>query len=383
MIGVLPDFRLETWFSRWEFAAAHSFTASDAQTMSLNELLAMAGRSIEDLGALDLGYRPTFGTSELRSAVASLYDNVESDDVLAFSGAQEALFWVLAELLRDGGHAVVTVPNYQSMEAIPLASSASVSGLPLWEGNGPDLRWTLDLDRLVGLLRPDTRVVAVNFPNNPTGFVPARDTFVALAELCHERGIVLVSDEVYRGIETDPRMTLPHAADLSPSAVSINVLSKSYGLPGLRIGWVATLDRALLGRLEKCKHYTSICNPGLTEHLATIAIGLGDRIHARNRAIVAENIVTVREFFAEFPDLFAFESPIGGCVAFPRYLGADGPDAFATRAIEEAGVLTLPSSIYSSSLGDVPTDRIRIGFGRTSTPETIDVLRRHLMALSA
>ncbi len=221
-------------------------------------------------------------------------------------------------------------------------------------------------------------MVAVNFPNNPTGFVPARDTFIALAELCHERGIVLVSDEVYRGIETDPRMTLPHAADLSPSAVSINVLSKSYGLPGLRIGWVATRDRELLGRLEKCKHYTSICNPGITEHLATIAIGVGDRIHARNRAIVAENIVTVREFFADFPDLFEFESPMGGCVAFPRYLGADGPDAFATRAIEEAGVLTLPSSIYSSRLGDVPTDRIRIGFGRTSTPETIDVLRRHL-----
>ena len=200
--------------------------------MSLNELLAMAGRSIDDLGALDLGYRPTFGTRELRSAVASLYENVKSDDVLAFSGAQEALFWVLAELLRDGGHAVVAVPNYQSMETIPLASSASVSGLPLWEGSGPDLTWTLDLDRLESLLRPDTRVVAVNFPNNPTGFVPARDTFIALAELCHERGIILMSDEVYRGIDTDPDMTFPHAADLSPSAVSINVLSKSYGPRG-------------------------------------------------------------------------------------------------------------------------------------------------------
>jgi aspartate/methionine/tyrosine aminotransferase len=317
MIGALPDFRLETWFSRWEFAAAHSFTASDAQTMNLADLLALAGRRVEDIAGIDLGYRPTYGTRELRDAVAAQYDVVTSDDVLAFAGAQEALFWLLTELLREGGHAVVTVPNYQSVETVPLASPASVSGLPLWTGTGADLRWTLDLDRLVSLLRPDTRVVAVNFPNNPTGFVPDHDTFRTLAHLCHERGIVLVCDEVYRGIEVDPATTLPHAADLTPSAVSVNVMSKSYGLPGLRVGWVATQDRALLDRLERRKHYTSICNPGLTEHLAAIALGVGGAIHARNRAIVAANITLVREFFAEYPDRFEFEAPMGGCVSFP------------------------------------------------------------------
>ncbi len=378
MIGALPDFRLETWFSRWEFAAAHSFTASDAQTMNVTDLLALAGRSVEDIAGIDLGYRPTYGTRELRDAVAAQYDVVTSDDVLAFAGAQEALFWLLAELLRDGGHAVVTVPNYQSVETVPLASPASVSGLPLWTGTGADLRWTLDLDRLVSLLRPDTRVVAVNFPNNPTGFVPDHDTFRALAHICHERGIVLVCDEVYRGIEVNPATTLPHAADLTPSAVSVNVMSKSYGLPGLRIGWVATQDRALLDRLERRKHYTSICNPGLTEHLAAIALGVGEAIHARNRAIVTGNITLVREFFADYPDLFEFEAPTGGCVSFPRYLGPEGPEVFARRAIEEAGVLTLPASLYASALADVPTDRFRIGFGRTSLPTTLEALRTHL-----
>jgi len=378
MIGALPDFRLETWFSRWEFAAAHSFTASDAQTMSVADLLGLAGRSVEDIAGIDLGYRPTYGTRELRDAVAAQYDVVTSDDVLAFAGAQEALFWLLAELLRDGGHAVVTVPNYQSVETVPLASPASVSGLPLWTGTGADLRWTLDLERLVSLLRPDTRVVAVNFPNNPTGFVPDHDTFRALAHLCHERGIVLVCDEVYRGIEVDRATTLPHAADLTPSAVSVNVMSKSYGLPGLRVGWVATQDRALLDRLERRKHYTSICNPGLTEHLAAIALGVGEAIHARNRAIVAANITLVREFFADYPDRFEFEAPTGGCVSFPRYLGPEGPEVFARRAIEEAGVLTLPASIYASALADVPNDRFRIGFGRTSLPTTLEALRAHL-----
>jgi aspartate/methionine/tyrosine aminotransferase len=378
MIGALPDFRLETWFSRWEFAAAHSFTASDAQTMTVAELLEMAGRSLDDIAGIDLGYRPTYGTRELREAVAQQYDVIAADDVLAFAGAQEALFWVLAELLADGGHAVVTVPNYQSVETVPLASSASVSGLPLWAGDGAALRWTLDLDRLLSLLRPDTRVVAVNFPNNPTGFVPDHDTFRALAQLCDDRGIVLVCDEVYRGVEVDPATTLPHAADLTPSAVSVNVMSKSYGLPGLRVGWVATQDRALLDRLERRKHYTSICNPGLTEHLAALALSVGGTIHARNRAIVAANITLVREFFADYPDRFEFEAPAGGCVSFPRYIGADGPEVFARRAIEEAGVLTLPASIYSSALAQVPMDRFRIGFGRTSLPSTLEALRVHL-----
>ncbi len=383
MIGALPDFRLETWFSKWEFAAAHSFTASDAQTMSVGELLALAGGSIDDLAGIDLGYRPTYGTAQLREMVASQYATLAPADVLAFAGAQEALFWLLAELLRGGGHVVVTVPNYQSIEAVPMASSASVSGLPLWEGSGSNLVWTLDLDRLVDLLRPDTRAVVVNFPNNPTGFVPDRATFDALARLCHERGIVLVNDEVYRGIEVDPANTLPHATDLTPSAVSVNVMSKSYGLPGLRIGWVASKNRGLLDRLERRKHYTSICNPGLTEHLATLALGVGQVLHDRNRSIVAGNVDLVRDFFADYPDLFEFEAPIGGCVSFPRYLGAEGPDDFARRAVEEAGVLTLPASIYASSLATVPDDRIRVGFGRTGLPATLAALRSYLDSRSA
>lgn len=378
MIGELPDFRLETWFSTWEFTAAHSFTASDLQTMSVGELLELAGRSIDDLAGIDLGYRPTHGTDELREAVVEHYETLAPADVLAFAGAQEALFWLLADLLRDGGHAIVTVPNYQSIESVPLASPASVSGLPLWEGSGSELRWTLDLDRLTGLLRPDTRAVVVNFPNNPTGFVPDRATFVALARLCHERGVVLVNDEVYRGIEADPDTTLPHAADLTPSAVSVNVMSKSYGLPGLRVGWVASRDLGLLDRLERRKHYTSICNPGLTEHLATLALGVGRAIHDRNRAIVTQNVALVRDFFADYPDRFEFEAPIGGCVSFPRYLGAEGPDEFARRAVQEAGVLTLPASIYASRLAVVPDDRFRIGFGRTDLPTTLDALRSHL-----
>ena len=126
------------------------------------------------------------------------------------------------------------------------------------------------------------------------------------------------------------------------------------------------------------KHYTSICNPGITDHLATVALGVGNQIQDRNRAIVADNIELVRSFCVDFPDLIEFEAPGGGCVSFPRFLAAEGPDSFARRAVEEAGILTLPSSIYRSDLGDVPNDRIRIGFGRTSMPTTLAALRTYL-----
>ena len=382
----LPEFRLETYFARWEFSARYHLTASDAETMTVRELLAFeaqdgaggAADGLAALGELRLGYTPTWGTDALRQAVASTYERAGAEDVLCFAGAEEALFWALSELVGPGDHALVAVPNYQSMESVTVATGAEVSGLPLWSGEGEGLRWTLDLDRVRGALRDNTRLIAVNFPNNPTGFVPERDTFVALARLCDERGIRLLCDEVYRGLERDPERTLPQGADLSERAVSINVLSKAYGLAGLRVGWVVSRDRELLGRLERRKHYTSICNAGPSEHLAVVALRHRERILARNRAIIAANLPVFEAFFAEFGELFAWAPPDGGCVAYPRYRGVEGAEAFCRRAVEERGVLLLPPSVYRSGLGEVPEDRFRIGVGRRDPGPALEALRKLL-----
>jgi aspartate/methionine/tyrosine aminotransferase len=375
----LPDFRLEVYLGRWEFAAEHHLTASDAQTVSVGELLAMG--SDDDRAAfadLGLGYVPTWGTPALREAVAGTYDHVAADDVLSFAGAQEAMFWALQLLVEPGEHAVVTVPNYQSMETVAVATGARVTALPLWQGEGSTLSWVLDLDRLVAQLRPDTRLVAVNLPNNPTGFAPDPAVFAELVALCDERGIRLFSDEVYRGLERDPARTLPQAADLSEHAVSLNVMSKAYGLPGLRVGWIACRDRALLGRLERAKHYTSICNAGPTEFLAALALRNAERIRARNRAIIAANLPLFDAFFAAHGDLFEWAPPDGGCVAFPRYLGSDGVEAFCRDLLERQGVVLLPASIYHSQLTDVPADRFRVGVGRRDPQPALDAVHAYL-----
>ncbi|TDD14316.1 pyridoxal phosphate-dependent aminotransferase [Kribbella turkmenica] len=355
----LPDFRLETYFARWEFTARYHLTASDAQTIGMAELVGLAdddGR--ERWESLALGYTETRGLPALREEIASTYENASADDVLCFAGAEEGIYLAMRTLLEPSDHLVVLTPNYQAAETVPLAV-CDVTGVALRAEDG----WALDVDAVEAAVRPNTRMVSVNFPNNPTGAVPSREAWLRLVRLCDDRGITLFSDEVYRGLELD-RDPLPQATDLSGTALSLNVLSKAYGLPGLRIGWIACRDRAVLDKLERAKHYTTICNSAPSEVLALIALRARDRLLERNRAIVRANVPVFTEFFARYPELFEFTPPAGGCVCFPRYLGADGVETMCAELVEQAGVLLLPAGIYSSALTETPADRFRVGLGR-------------------
>lgn len=356
----LPEFRLESYFGVWEFQARYHLTASDAQTLPLTELLSMASDADRDRWEHQaLGYIPTEGTPELREVIAQMYEAVSADGVLCFAGAEEGLYCAMHALLTPADHAVVLVPNYQSMESVPQ-SICKVSGIALHAESD----WDLDIAEVRAAMRPNTRLVAVNFPNNPTGKIVERRMFEDLVALCRERGAYLFSDEVYRGIERDERKRLPQAADLYERALSLNVVSKAYGLPGLRVGWIACRDRDLLAAMMRIKHYLSICNAGPSEILACIALKARDRILARNRDLAAENLRKLEGFFARHADVFEWYSPDGGCIAYPRYLGPDGVEQFCARLVEEAGVLLLPGSMYRSDLLPGPQDRFRIGYGR-------------------
>jgi len=371
---VLPDFRLETLFSRWEFSARYNLAASDMETVALGELLALA--DTEDREAwetLRLGYIPSRGIPQLREAIASWYEVITGENVICFTGAQEGIFCAMHALLSPGDHAVVLVPNYQSTETIP-ASICEVSGVALRPAEG----WRLDLDELRNALRPNTRVIAINFPNNPTGALTDPGSFGAIIRLAEERGIYLLSDEVYRGVERDPAARLPHAADLSERTLSLGVTSKALGLPGLRVGWIATRDRALMDRLERMKHYLSIAGAGPSEVLATIALKHRARILARNTALLDENRTLLREFFMRHEDVLEWYDPGGGCVQFPRYCGSEGAEELCRRAVERHGVLMLPPSVFASKLATVPGDRIRLGYGRRDLGSALAAFERVL-----
>ena len=373
-MSMLPDFRLETYLGKWEFACRYHMTASDMQTMSLRELLALAtpeDRAIfEDL---PLQYIETTGTPALRAAVAATYQGVKPEDILAFAGAEEGIFCAMHALLDKSDHAIVVTPNYQSSEELPRALCAT-TGIAL----DPDNNWSLDLDAMRAAIRPNTKLIAINFPHNPTGKVIDRATFDGLVALCRQHGIWLFSDEVYRGLERKPELRLPSAIEAYEKGLTLGVMSKAYGLPGLRVGWIASRDHDLLYRMERVKHYLSICNAGPSEHLSVIALKATDKIIARNQALIARNLVAVDAFFADFPDLFDWQHPDGGCIAFPRYLGKDGVETFCRRLVEEAGVVLLPAGLYRSELTSTPRDRFRIGFGRDHVPEGLAAMRAYL-----
>jgi aspartate/methionine/tyrosine aminotransferase len=371
---MLPDFRLETYLSKWEFAARYHMTASDMESLAVSELLAMA--SPEDRRAFDdlrLAYIETFGTPPLRAAIAGTYRGLEPEDVIAFAGAEEGIFCAMHALLDRDSHAVIVTPNYQSSETLPLSICAT-TGVALREADN----WALDLDDVRAALRANTKLLLVNFPHNPTGKVADRSTFDSLVKLCAERGIHLFSDEVYRGLERRPELRLPQAAEVYERGISLNVMSKAYGLPGLRIGWIACKDRALISRMERIKHYLSICNAGPSEQLAIIALKARERILARNLALIDSNLRAVDEFFAEFSDVFDWRTPDGGCIGFPRYKGKEGVETFCRRLAEEIGVVLLPASIYQSALTPTPSERFRIGFGRSYVPEGLAAMRAWL-----
>jgi aspartate/methionine/tyrosine aminotransferase len=363
----LKEFRLESYFARWEFKARYNLAASDAQTCSVTRLLETADPSDrERWRELNLGYIPSEGTPELRQAIAASYETVAPDDVLCFAGAQEGLYCAMHALLQPGDHAIVLVPNYQSMESVPR-TLCDVDGVALRPENG----WKLDPAEVRAAFRRNTKLVAVNFPNNPTGMNCDAATFEALIGMCRERGVHLFSDEVYRGIERNEAKRLPQAADRYERALSLNVVSKAYGLPGLRVGWIACRDRALLAAMQNVKHYLSICNAAPAELLATIALKAREALLGRNRRLCAKNLAALRSFFAGHAGRFEWYEPDGGCISFPRYCGSEGVETFCERLLSQAGVLLVPASIFRSDLLAVPADRFRIGYGRPCIGEAL------------
>jgi aspartate/methionine/tyrosine aminotransferase len=366
----IADFALERFFARWEFAVRHLLCASDVEGWRMADLLALADDETAALWAdLRLGYTEAPGHPLLRAEIATLYDTVEADDVLVFAGAEEAIFCLSNVLLGPGDHAVVTWPGYQSLYEVGRAAGADVTLHELREADG----WALDPERLIASLGPNTRLVVVNAPHNPTGMLPTHAEWAALTRELAERGIHLLADEVYRFLELDPADRLTAGADALPRGVSLGVMSKSFALAGLRIGWLATRDRDLLARCAAFKDYTTICSSAPAEILSLIALRARETVLARSRRIVETNLGHLDGFFATRADRFRWVRPRGGSTGFPRLLDDEPIDEFAARLVEAEGVLLLPGSQFGFA-----GNHFRIGFGREDLPAALAGLERFL-----
>jgi len=235
----------------------------------------------------------------------------------------------------------------------------------LWEPDEAD-GWSFRVEGLSRLLRPTTRLVVANFPHNPTGSLPTRDAFVSMISCIREIGAYFLSDEMYRGLEFDADRTLPAACDEYDRALSLSGLSKAYGLAGLRLGWLASQDAAALKRIAEMKDYTTICSSAPSEVLGIIALRNREAIVEAQRERLASNLGRLDTFFRDFSDCLQWQRPSAGSIGFPRVLCAENTDAFCEEAVDEAGVLLAPSSIFAYGV-----HHIRIGYGRANLPEVL------------
>ena len=356
----IAEFTLERYFAKWEFAVRHVLGASDVEPYRLDELLALADADARHRwDSLTLSYTESLGLPALREEISRLYERVAPDDVITFAGAEEGIYLTMQALLQPGDHAVVMWPSYQSLHEVARSTGASVTLMPL-----DPCDWSLDVDAVEKAMRPNTRVIVVNSPHNPTGAQLSAEQLAQLVSIAERHGAHLFADEVYRLLEHDAP-TLPNAADCSDRALSLGVMSKSFGLAGLRIGWIATRDRELFARLASLKDYTTICSSAPSEILALIGLRAKERVLERSRTIVSGNLAALDEFFANNADRFAWVRPRAGSTCFPKLLRHDA-DEFAAALVQSEGVLVVPASQFG-----YPENHFRVGYGRRDMPEAL------------
>jgi aspartate/methionine/tyrosine aminotransferase len=365
---MLNPFKLERYFARYEFHTEYLLCCSDCESVTVGDLLALEPDAEERLKNLWLGYTESQGNPALRREIASLYTSVGADGILVHSGAEEAIYLFMQGMLSPGDHVIVHWPCYQSLVEVARALGCRIS---LWTAREEE-GWKLDPEELKELMRPDTKAVILNLPHNPTGYLMDHESFRKVVDITGERGVALFSDEVYRGCEYREEDRLPAACDLGGHAVSLGVMSKTYGLPGLRIGWIATRNRKILDRMAALKDYTTICNSGPSEFLAELALRHRETLVDRNRRLILSNLEYLDGFFARHGDRFLWRRPDAGPIAFPRLLG-ETVERFCDRLAKERGVLLLPGTMY-----DHDGNHFRIGFGRSNLPQALQRLEEHL-----
>ncbi len=361
---------MAAFLSRYAEGTRHELAASDSETWRIRDLLGLASdEQRERWDAMALGYSSPEGAAYLREAIACTYRGVRAESIIVTQGAQDALSLVFEALLQPGDHAILILPTYPNTEHA-MRVRCDVSAVLLDAAQG----WALDLDAVEAEIGPNTRMIVANFPNNPTGALLAPSNFTELVTLCRQYDLVLVNDEVYRLIDRNPHRRLPCVAEAYERGISIDAVSKSLGLPGLRIGWMATHDKAIRAAIMRVLHWRSSCPAAPSEVLADIALGCRDLLLARNRAIAMANLAAADVFLARHPDRFSWTRPEGSVVGYVRYHGTDGVEEYAARLACERGTLIFPASLWRSNLASLPEGYFRLGFGRRGFEAVLSAL---------
>ena len=368
----ITPFRIEEYMGKHEFSARYLLSSSDAESVSIEEILSLEPGAHDAFMKHWCGYTESPGAPWLREALAPIYKTIHADQLVVVSAAEEAIFLFYHALLTTHDHAIVETPCYESALTLPKSTGASVSE---WKRR-PDNGWAHDVAALEALIRPNTRALYINTPHNPTGLLMPPEIFRRVLELAAKHNIYVFSDEVYRELEHDPATRLPAACDLYDRALSLGSVSKTYGLPGLRLAWLASRDKEFLQKIISLKHYTTICASAPSEFLTALAFRHREKFIERNLRIVQHNLPLLTAFFARHSNLFDWTPPNAATIGFARFKPQHDVQEWCENLVRDAGVMLLPGTVY-----DEPR-HIRFGYGRKNMPESLAQFEAYLKSAS-
>jgi aspartate/methionine/tyrosine aminotransferase len=357
----IKPFRIEQYFGKYEFTARYLLSSSDAESRTIQELLDLEPGAHDRFLKHWCGYTESPGAPDLREAIAAIYHQLSSDDVLVLAAAEEGIFVFYHALTGPGDHIIVETPCYESGLEVARSTGAQVSEWRRSFENG----WAHDVAALEKLVQPNTKIIYINTPHNPTGLLMPASIFRQLLDLAASRGIIVFSDEVYRELEHDPGTRLPPACEAYENAVSLGSMSKSYGLPGLRLGWLASQNPEILRRCLEFRYYTTICNSAPSEFLTALALRHREVLVQRNRELVLHNLQLLDTFLLRRSNRFEWVRPNASPIGFVHLKPEQDVLTFCEKTIRDSGVLLLPGTVY-----DQPR-HIRFGYGRKNMPEAL------------
>lgn len=361
----LDDFRLERFFAKHEFTAKYLLSASDCESITLDEILSSISKEeLEEWKKLRIGYTESQGSEELRYEISKFYNSFSIENIIVASPG-ELNFALMNVLLNEKDHVICMRPAYQSLYEVSKSIDCELS---FWNFN--ENSWTFEIQALKKLVKTNTKLIILNLPHNPTG---SYITFTQLKEiiaLAKEVDAYIFSDEMYHKLVIDDRYKeLPPISTIYRKGISLCGMSKSFGMAGLRIGWLASQDVNVINKVLFFKDYLSICNGILSEKIAFLVLKDYKRFLNENLKIINSNIYVFEELCKKYNDIITFKKPISGSVALAQLNIGLSASEFSKKLIEETSIMALPSSQF-----DMKDEYIRIGFGRKNFSKYIHIL---------
>ena len=351
----IRTFKVEQWMNEYETNCKYNLAETCIDSLTIRELIELAGLDVSDymnkLADTRLTYSHIYGSPELLNGIAGLYgDKINPENILPMHGAIGANYHILMTLINPDDNMVSVMPTYQQHYSIPESIGAEVRILNLNLEN----HFLPDIEKLKSLVDGNTKVITMNSPNNPSGSLIPKETMEQVIEIARSVGAYVLCDEVYRGISEDGSY-MYSVADLYEKGISVGSMSKSWSMAGVRLGWIATQDMALISRCRERRDYDTISCPVIDDKLAALALANKDKIIARNRAILNANRKILDDWVKATPEVY-YQRPEAGTTALVYYKKNMPSRDLCKRLVEKTGVLFTPGECFEME------GAVRIGY---------------------